>query len=429
MFALIDCNNFYASCERLFRPDLRTVPIIVLSNNDGCVIARSNEAKTLGIAMGIPYFKIKGFCKENHVAVFSSNYTLYGDLSYRVMCTIENSWEDVEIYSIDEAFLDLAAMPEANRTIFCQNLQRRILKDTGIPTSIGLGRTKTLAKIANHLAKKVLKTPVVSMDNTTTHLENIAIGDVWGVGRQWAKKLACHGLHTADALAKANPRFIKEAFNVVLMRTALELRGIPCGNLGESTKKQSIVSSKSFGSLQTDYQYLAEAISCHCRRAYEKMRQQELITTHIAVFVQSNRFRQDLPQYNNTLTFKLIHATDDLSYLTRVAKFCLNKIYKKGIHYQKVGVLMSPLIDKNHQQLDFFNQPSDERIAKKQQILSVFDAINQKFGRHSLSLAAEGCKKPWSMKQDMKSPNYTTQWSELARVMVGEASSRMTTAL
>ncbi len=418
MFALIDCNNFYASCERLFRPDLQATPIVVLSNNDGCVIARSNEAKALGIAMGAPYFKIKAFCKTHKVQVFSSNYTLYGDLSYRVMCTIENSWTDVEIYSIDEAFLDLSSMPITMQDSFCHDLQKRILKDTGIPTSIGLGHTKTLAKIANHLAKKILKTPVVNLDNTPQYLDKIAIGDVWGVGLQWQKKLIGQGIHTAADLAKANPRFIKEAFNVVLMRTALELRGIPCGTLEETAKKQSIMSSKSFGTLQTEYQALAEAMSSHCARAYEKMRQQALITAHLTVFIQSNRFRLDLPQYSNSISFKLIHATDDLCYLTRVAKFCLKKIYKEGIHYQKVGVLMSHLMDKPHQQMDFFNQPSDEKIAKTDLTLDVFDAINQKFGRHTLYLAAEGCSKPWTMKRQLISPNYTTQWDELAKVVI-----------
>ena len=418
MFALIDCNNFYASCERLFRPDLQTVPIVVLSNNDGCVIARSNEAKVLGIAMGVPYFKIKAFCQVHHVQVFSSNYTLYGDLSHRVMSIIEQNWTDVEIYSIDEAFLNLKSLSCAIQNSFCHDLQKRILKDTGIPTSIGLGRTKTLAKIANHLAKKIIKTPVVNFDDVPGALNNIAISEVWGVGRQWQKKLIQQGIHTAADLAKANPQYIKEVFNITLMRTALELRGIPCAKLDESVKKKSIVSSKSFGSLQTDYSALAEAITSHCTRAYEKMRQQELITAHLSVFVQSNRFRLDLPQYSNAVSFKLIHATDDLCYLTRVAKFCLKKIYKEGIHYQKVGVLMSHLMDKSHQQLDLFNQPHDEKIAKTNRTLDVFDAINQKFGRHTLSLAAEGCSKPWLMKQHMKSPNYTTQWEELPKVIV-----------
>ena len=418
MFALIDCNNFYASCERVFRPDLRTEPIVVLSNNDGCVIARSNEAKALGIAMGEPYFKIKALCKQHHVHIFSSNYTLYGDMSYRVMCTIEDAWTDVSIYSIDEAFLDLSTMPISVHNTFCHELQQRVLKETGIPTSIGIGKTKTLAKIANFIAKKELKVPVVNISDKQAWLAKIDVGEVWGVGQSWHKKLLLSGIYTAADLANANPRLIKDAFNVTLMRTAMELKGIPCANIKETEKKQSIVSSRSFSRLQTEYGSLAEAISSHCRRAYEKMRQLELQAQHISVFVQSNRFREDLPRYQNAIDFKLVHATDDLRYLTLVAKFCLKKIYKKGIHYQKVGVLMSHLTDKKVRQMDFFNQPSDDMLAKTEQIMTVFDAINQKFGRHTLCLAAEGYIKPWSMKQLMKSPSYTTQWGDLPVVFI-----------
>jgi len=417
MFALIDCNNFYASCERLFRPDLRNQPIVVLSNNDGCIIARSNEAKALGITMGEPYFKVKALCTQHRVHVFSSNYAFYGDMSFRVMCVIEDSWTAVEVYSIDEAFLDLSTMPVAMHNLFCQDLQRRILKHTGIPTSIGIGRTKTLAKIANHIAKKELKIPVVNICDKQHWLDKIDVGEVWGVGRKWHKKLVQHGIYTAGDLAGANSTFIKNSFNVVLIRTALELRGISCTGLEETEKKQSIVSSRSFGSLQTEYEHLAEAISSHCARAYEKMRQQQLIAQHLSVFVQSSRFRNDLPAYHNRIDFRLVQATDDLRYLTRVAKFCLKKIYKKGIHYQKAGVLLGDLIDKNHRQMDLFNQTSDAVLAKTEQVMSVFDAINHKFGRHTLYLAAEGSKKPWSMKRHKKSPGYTTQWSDLPLVM------------
>lgn len=418
MFALIDCNNFYASCERLFRPDLHIKPIVVLSNNDGCVIARSNEAKALNIAMGEPYFKIKAFCKQHGVHVFSSNYTLYGDLSYRVMCIIENAWTDVEVYSIDEAFLDLSSMPGHLHNAFCLALQQRILKETGIPTSIGIGKTKTLAKMANHMAKKTLKVPVVNISNKLLWLHKIDVGEVWGVGRSFHKKLVQNSIYTAADLAKANLNLIKKTFSVTLMRTAMELNGIPCTQVGENEARQSIMSSRSFNQLQTEYKILAEATSSHCRRAYEKMRHLGLQTKHVSVFIQSNRFRDDLPQYQNAIDFKLVHATDDLRYLTRVAKFCLKKIHKKGIHYQKVGVLMSQLTDKTTQQMDFFNQPSDDHLEKTERTMTVLDAINQKFGRHTLCLAAEGYIKPWSMKQHMKSPSYTTQWDELPVVFI-----------
>ena len=418
MFALIDCNNFYASCERLFRPDLSNKPLVVLSNNDGCIIARSNEAKALGLVMGEPYFKVKSFCQQHHVHVFSSNYTLYGDLSYRVMCVIEDSWTDVDIYSIDEAFLDLSSMPVEQHTMFCTDLQKRILKETGIPPSVGIGETKTRAKLANHIAKKALKVPVFNLSAQTSWLGKIDVGEVWGVGRQWHKKLVQKGIFTAADLANADPTWIRHSFNVVLMRTALELKGIPCADLEVSGKKQSMMSSKSFGHLQTEYKCLAQAISSHCARVYEKMRQQQLLAQHISVFVQSNRFRADLPQYVNSIDFKLVHATDDLCYLTRVAKFCLKKIYKTGIFYQKVGVLVSHLVDKQGQQMDFFNQPSDSDLEKTEQVMSVLDSINQKFGRHTLHLAAEGGYRPWTMRHQMKSPSYTTQWDELPVVII-----------
>jgi DNA polymerase V len=413
MFALIDCNNFYASCERLFRPDLRHKPIVVLSNNDGCVIARSNEAKALGIAMGEPYFKIKALCQQYKIHVFSSNYSLYGDMSYRVMSVIENTETNVEIYSIDEAFIDLSPLPSNLHDSFCQDLQQRILKETGIPTSIGIGPTKTLSKIANHLAKKVLKIPVVNISHQRKWLDKIDIGDVWGIGRQWRTKLIQKGIHTAGDLANAHSRLIRDLFNVTLMRTAMELQGIPCAGIEGNEKKKSIVSSRSFGSLQTEYTSLAEAISSHCAKAYKKMRQQQLLTQHISVFVQSNRFRDDLLQYRNAIDFKLVHATDDLRYLTRVAQFCLKKIYKQGIHYQKVGILLSQLIDNNVHQMDLFNQPTSDALEKTARLMGIFDKINHKFGDHTLYLAAEGRLQPWSMKQHRKSPRYTTQWHEL----------------
>lgn len=417
MFALIDCNNFYASCERLFRPDLRNKPIIVLSNNDGCVIARSNEAKALGIAMGEPYFKIKALCQQHHVHTFSSNYTFYGDMSYRIRCIIEESWAAVEVYSIDEAFLDLSRMPASMHHDFCQVLQKRVLKETGIPTSIGIGPTKTLAKIANHLAKKTLKIPVVNVCDQRDYLNLISVGDVWGVGRRWHKKLVQRGIYTAADLANSNPNIIKDAFNVTLMRTVMELRGISCAGLLAPENNTSVMSSKSFGSLQTAYEYLAQALSSHCARACEKIRQQKLVAQHLSVFVQSNRFRQDLPQYYNAIDYRLIHATDDLRELTHLAKLCLKKIFKQGIHYQKVGVLLSNLTSKHYRQMDFFDTPCHAALAKTEQLMATLDAINHKFGRHTLYLAAEGCSKPWAMRSQMKSPNYTTQWNDLPVVI------------
>lgn len=412
-FALIDCNNFYASCERLFRPDLRENPIVVLSNNDGCVIARSNEAKALGIKMGEPFFKIKGLSQQSKVHVFSSNYTLYGDMSQRVMSVIEASWPYVEMYSIDEAFLDLSSMPAGSRDQFCIELQKRILKFTGIPTSIGIGQTKTLAKIANHVCKKELNIPVFNVSEQRHWLKKISTGDVWGIGNRWQKKLMEKGIYTAADLAMINQHLIKKQFNVVLMRTVMELQGISCGGLEDPEPKQSIMSSKSFGEMQTHFSSLAQAISSHCARACEKARSQNLVAQRVLVFIRSNPFRDDLKQYAKSIEYRLVNPTDDTRVITKVAKLCLKKLFKSGVHYKKVGVMLEGLMDKSTKQLDLFHQPRDGELVKKDQLMGVLDRINARFGSHTVKLAAEGYSKPWVMRSQMRSPCYTTRWAEL----------------
>ena len=413
MYALIDCNNFYASCERLFRPDLREAPIVVLSNNDGCVIARSNEAKALKINMGEPYFKIKALCQQHNVHVFSSNYALYGDLSHRVMTIIDSSWPHIEVYSIDEAFLDLSTLPAHKHHDFCTALQAYILKSTGIPTSIGIGQTKTLAKIANHICKKKLSIPVFNVSNQRDWLHQIDVSDVWGVGSQWTKKLRVLGILTAADLSAVNLKMMKSHANVVLMRTVMELQAIPCYNVQDASPSQSIVSSRSFGEMQTEFFPLAQAVSSHVARAYEKLRHQHLLVNRLTVFVRGNPHRSDLPQYSNKIQFKLVHPTDDLRLLTRIARRCLVKIYKSGLHYKKVGVYFEELVSHDHRQLDLFDQPTDLVLHKKDVLMDVFDGINHKFGRHTIKLAAEGFSKPWAMRANMQSPHYTTQWSDL----------------
>jgi DNA polymerase V len=418
MFALIDCNNFYASCERLFRPDLRDKPIVVLSNNDGCVVARSNESKALGIAMGEPFFKIKALSKQHSIHVFSSNYTLYGDLSHRVMITIENAWPHLEIYSIDEAFLDLSTLPEHLHDSFCVDLQKKILKETGMPTSVGIGQTKTLAKIANFLCKKVFKIPVFNVSSQREMLlKKVEIGDVWGIGRQWSKKLINRGIHTAYDLSVTNVHMLKKQFNVVMMRTAMELSGIPCGGLEETQPKQSIMSSKSFGDMQTELTSISQSVSSHCARAVEKLRQQKLVAQRMYVFVHTNRHREDLAQHFQSIQVNFINPTDDLRIITKFAKNCLRRIFKAGYHYKKAGICLEDLIPKDPRQMDMFHQPSDEDLKKTEQLMSIFDKINQKYGRSTIRLAAEGYSKPWAMRAQMKSPAYTTRWSELPRVI------------
>ncbi|MGX6642166.1 Y-family DNA polymerase [Legionella pneumophila] len=418
MFALVDCNNFYVSCERLFKPALANKPILVLSNNDGCVIARSNEVKALGVQMGVPYFAVKALCKQHKVHVFSSNYTLYADMSRRVMSVLEDNWPAIEIYSIDEAFLDLNTLPQSEHDEFCRKLQKTILRHTGIPVSIGIGATKTLAKLANHIAKKELRVPVFNIQNQYHWLDKIVVGEVWGIGRQWGKKLVQQGIYTAHDLAGMDLQLIKKLFSVVLQRTVLELRGVSCGSLQDFESRKSIISSKSFGSMQTEYSALAQAISSHCARAWEKLRHQKLMTCHLSIFIKTNRFRLDLPQYQQSIGFKLINPTDDLRHLIRCAKLCLRKIFRSGFHYQKVGVYLGDLIEKNCLQLDLFNQVSEKELNQTERLMSVLDEINTKYGRHTLRLAAEGYVKPWAMRAQLRSPSYTTSWSELPVVII-----------
>ncbi|HIF0232812.1 TPA: Y-family DNA polymerase [Legionella pneumophila] len=416
MFALVDCNNFYASCERLFRPDLQHTPIVVLSNNDGCVIARSSEAKALGIPMGVPYYQIKDVVKKHGIAVFSSNYTLYGDLSQRVMRVMEAAWPEVEIYSIDEAFLDLSTLPHTQHTAFCDDLQQQILRYTGIPTSIGIGPSKTLAKAANFLAKKKLKIPVFNIHGQAPWLEQVEIGEVWGIGRQWAAKLHAQGIHTAVDLAQADPHVLKKRYSVVLMRTALELQGIACAGLEVAEPKQSIMSSKSFGHMQTQFTALAEALSSHAARAADKARREGQAAQRVTVFIRSNVHRQDLAQYVNHLSQRLIHPTHDTRELTAIAKGLLRTLYRPNIEYKKIGLILEELQPATTRQQDLFHAYDEAQLAHSTQLMSTLDAINTRFGRGTLRLAAEGYAQVWKMRAEMRSPCYTTRWTELAQV-------------
>ncbi len=413
MFCLIDCNNFYASCERIFRPDLRSLPIVVLSNNDGCVIARSEEAKALGLKMGEPFFKVEALCKRLKVQVFSSNYTLYGDISHRVMTIIQDSWPDTEVYSIDEAFLDLSTLPSHQIERFCSQLHQSILRGTGIPTSIGIGPTKTLAKAANHLAKKKFKIPVFNLTSEMHYLSQLEVADIWGVGKQWQKKLNLLGIYTAAQLARLDVHQARALFSVVLERTVRELNGFSCLPLSQIEPRKSIMASCSFGTLQTEIRSLEEAIAHHCETAWSKLRKAKLITYHLSVFVRSNPFRQDLKQYTNSSGFRLSIPSDDLRYLTQTAKRCLQTIFKEGIAYQKCGVLLTDLGPKQQVQRDLFNQPSEAELLHTERFMSVIDAINLKYGHRTLHLAATGIKKNWSMRRQMKSPHYTTCWDEI----------------
>lgn len=420
MFALVDCNNFYASCERLFRPELRLRPIIVLSSGDGCVIARSNEAKALGIAMGEPFFNIHMFCQQHRVTVFSSNFTLYRDMSQRVMSVIESSWEEVEVYSIDEAFLDLSSMPPDLHLPFCDDLQKKIFRWTGIPVSIGLGRSKTLAKLSNHVAKKILKVPVFHVEANPVWFQKIDIGDVWGIGPQSRKKLIAQGMTTAADLISADLNKLRKQHNVVIARTAMELQGIPCLDIRDVDEaKKSILSSRSFHKTVSAWEVLAQAVSMHAASVYEKLREQRSVAYAISVFLKTNRFREDMQQYNPTASIRLVIPTDDVRLITHHAKACLKTIYKPGFDYKKVGVWLTELADGDSYQFDLFQERNEKTAAHTDAFLGVFDAVNQRFGQKTVRLAAQGFDRSWDTRMDRKSPAYTTRWAELPVVKNG----------
>lgn len=417
MFALADCNNFYVSCERLFQPKLIKQAVIVLSNNDGCVISRSNEAKALGIKMGAPFFKIKAFCQKNNIQVFSSNYVLYGDLSQRVMSVLETFCQDIEFYSIDEAFLRFDQLNHESLLSTGELMQKTVKQYTGIPISIGLGQTKTLAKLASFIAKKYFKQSLFYLSSTRYHehlLARVPVGELWGVGRRLNKKLQQQGIKTVLQLKHAVADKIRKDYGVVLERTCRELKGHICHELEIIQPKKNIVSSRSFGTKQTKYEPIAQALALYTARACEKLRAQQSITKCLSVFLTTSPFGQD-KFYQNSLICHLPKATSNTTLITQYAKQALKKIYLDGYTYQKVGITLLDLASKTMAQQDLFQDQAAEQ--KSDQLMRVLDDINTRMGKHTLVTAAQGFTQPTAMRHDYCSPRYTTCWKELARVL------------
>ncbi|MEA3546542.1 MAG: Y-family DNA polymerase, partial [Thermodesulfobacteriota bacterium] len=412
IFALVDCNNFYVSCERLFNPKLARRPVVVLSNNDGCIIARSNEAKALGIGMGTPYFKAENFLNRHQVKVFSSNYPLYGDLSWRVMTTLQQLEPEVEIYSIDEAFLRLPPSPSMDLTFLGRKICATVKQHTGIPVSIGLGSTKTLAKIANRFAKKipeyngVLDLTTVDPDPFLTRCE---INDVWGIGRRHAERLRERGVHTALDLTRRDDGWIRKQLTVTGLRTAMELRGISCINLEKEGKKKSISSSKSFGYQVETLNELKEALATYITQAAVKLRLQHSTTGCLQVYLTTNRFSKTQPLYAAREIINLAEPTADTGTLIKHGLEGLQKIYRPGLRYQKCGVVLGNLTPAESRQLNLFFKP-DKR---KNELMAAVDRINARWGQHTIQHAAGGFAKPWQHRQEKKSPAYTTKWQDL----------------
>ena len=423
VFALVDCNNFYASCEKLFDPKLASKPVVVLSNNDGCVVARSAEVKALGIPMGVPWFKIQKEAKQYGIVAFSSNYALYADMSNRVVEVLGQFTPNLEVYSIDESFIDLSGF---NRDLveYGQAIRQRIQQWLGLAVCVGIAPSKTLAKLANHCAKKGLAGSGGVCDFTTMTesqlsqlFARIDVGEVWGVGRKIETRLADLSITTVLQLREADTELIRSKFSVALERTVRELRGVSCLDLEEvAPDKQQIMCSRSFGQYVYDRDQLEEVVASYVARAAEKLRKQASLAGALMVFIRTNPFNPKEPQYQRSVTIPLPEATSDTRVLVMWALKGLKRIYRPGFAYQKAGVMLSELRPKAMAQASLFVDPETDR---GQRLMATLDVINQRWGRGTLRSAAEGMEKPWQMRRQRLSPSYTTDWNGLPMAIAG----------
>jgi DNA polymerase V len=417
MIALVDCNNFYASCERVFRPDLTGQPIVVLSNNDGCIISRSNEAKEIGIPMGAPAHQWIDVMEANRVHVFSSNYALYGDMSQRVMNILSGFSPGIEIYSIDEAFLQLSGI-DGNLNEYALKIRERVKKWVGIPVSVGIAPTKTLAKLANRISKKFPElNGVHTIDTDEKRIKALKwtkTGDLWGIGGQYKKKLESLGIKTAWDITQAPDSLIKKHFTVTGSRLKSELEGIPCIAFDEMPPaKKSIATTRSFGTLQTELEKIQEAVSTFTVNSAEKLRKQKSCAQTMMVFIHTNGFRNDFLQYSRNQVIKLPVATSSSSELTKYAVKMTEIIFKPGFHYHKAGVILSDIIPEDQVQMNIFDQVDRK---KHRNLFKVVDRINETMGRDCLRLAAQGKERKWKLKQEKLSKRYTTRWNDILEI-------------
>lgn len=417
--ALVDCNNFYVSCERVFNPKLEGVPVVVLSNNDGCAVARSNEIKALGIKMAEPWFKIKDIAKRHGIIALSSNYSLYGDMSARVMAILSTFSPQQEVYSIDECFLDLTGFPPDNLVAYGQEIRRTVRQSVGIPVCVGIADTKTLAKLANHCAKKGLAGAEGVCDfgrldeaQRSAVFSNLPVGEIWGIGRRISARLNELGIKTVEDLRRSDPEYIRQQFSVVVERTVKELNGIPCIELEEAgTPRQQIMVSRSFGMPVTSLQDLIESVTSYAVTAAEKLRHDRSVAASLCVFIQSNPFKENEPQYSRSMVMPLTQPTDDTIKLVHAAIAGLKAIYRPSYRYKKSGVLLMGLHPKANLQASLFDEPQES--SKASGMMSIMDEINRKMGKGSLTIAAAGVRPRWAMRRESKSPDYTTDWAEL----------------
>ena len=413
MFALIDGNSFYCSCERVFRPELKNVPVVVLSNNDGCVVARSTEAKALGIKMGEPYFRVKHLVSQGRLKAYSSNYELYADLSWRMMETIAKCVSAVEVYSIDECFADMSGI-ENLPDLGCQ-IRQRVLQWVGIPTCVGIAPTKTLAKFCNHLVKRYpdhFRGVVVWGDwNETIRLRALrsqGVDEIWGIGRRTADKLSEQGIRTALDFVEADTATIRRRYGVTVERTQREMQGIVCDGLHPNAQpRQNLVRSRSFGTRIETLEALQAAVTHHVSLGAEALRKDGLTASTVSVFLHTDFFREDEPQYHNSLAQNLIVPIADTVHLNRIAQRLLADIYRSGYLYKKCGIELHGLKPATQMQVDLW-EPT-----KANPVMEAWDKINRQYGRGHLKLASELLADDWKMNRDRLSPCYTTQFMDL----------------
>jgi DNA polymerase V len=421
-FTLVDINNFYISAERVFNPKLNGVPVIAASNNDGCCISRSNEAKAppYTIKMGEPLFKLKHRFKSGEIQIVSSNYALYADLSDRVGHIVSLFSSNYERYSVDELFLDWTGFEHRDLSQYGQQLKDTILQWTGLPVCVGIGTTKTLSKLSNHVAKKRPEFNGVCNFKTMTNkavdeiMASLPVGETWGVGSRLSAKLSPLNIHTVLDLKNAHRRTLRDKFSVMLVKTIAELNGEPCIELEQiPPAKQTIASTRSFGIPVTDLASLKESVTLYTSQAAEKARKQGSYANSITVFIQTSPFAQQ-PYYGNSQTVALPSPSNDTRLLVRTALWILNRLYRPGLTYQKAGVLLNDLVPVAGMQRDLFFG-SDTQTAKSEQVMATMDAVNRRYGRQTLKLASEGFKAPWKMKQALLSPEYTTDWNGIIK--------------
>ena len=413
-FALVDCNNFYASCERIFTPNLEHKPIVVLSNNDGCIIARSQESKLIGIKMGTPLYKAKEIIENFNVHVFSSNYTLYGDISQRIMNSLFKFSSHVEVYSIDEAFLDISK-EQKNLLKYGIEIRTKIKQWVGIPVSVGIGKTKTLAKLANEFVKKGISSNGVyvihNLDNEKVPLEKIELEDIWGIGKRVGRKIRSMNIKTISELMSLNQEKISRKFNINIQRTIFELHGIQCINLENvPKKKKSICVSRSFKKQISCIKKIEEALTNYITTAAEKLRKNRLLATTMIVFLHTNPFRRSVTQHHESITYHFSNPSNDTRFFIRTSFSILKKMFKDKILYHKAGIILQDLIPEDEYQQELF--PEEERD-KSRKLMSAIDELNHKMGRGTLIYASEGIKKNWASKSFKKSNAYTTQWDQI----------------